>query len=350
MKKLTKKIISLIIVGAMVLSMGCLSAFAEEGEANLVKTLEIAEEGVTVPEATFNFAVAELSELDGEDDPAVSTGATGFDDAIEITAADAAAEGGAEKALAEVFEGATFPHAGFYAYSLTETDATYEPAENESLTCNTEEAEYTVIVIVANGDDGLVVDQILIRDKDGNKVDSADFNNKYEKTNTEDGPLTISKTVEGDMADKASKFKFTLTITAPEGSDLAGTAAITGKIGEETVEIAYGENEIELADGETLEVTGLVYGSTYSVVEADTDEDIQNYDQYETKVSVNGSEKEGKESGDTILDDTKDNTVAFTNTLEITPPTGIIINNLPYILLVVIAAAGVIYMQMKKRV
>ncbi|MBR3368087.1 MAG: hypothetical protein IKG66_09940, partial [Lachnospiraceae bacterium] len=79
MTRLTKKILSAVLAGAMVLTMG-VSAFAADeapAEATLKKTLEIAE-GVTVPEATFNFKLEELSALDGDEDPAVSTGATGF--------------------------------------------------------------------------------------------------------------------------------------------------------------------------------------------------------------------------------------------------------------------------------
>ena len=348
MTRLTKKILSAVLAGAMVLTMGMTAFAADEApaEATLKKTLEIAE-GVTVPEATFNFKLEELSALEGDEDPAVSTGATGFAASTTISAADAAADGGKEIALADLFKDATFPHAGVYAYKLTEEAATHTAADNETLTCNTESAEYTVIVLVKNADEGTAVDQILIRDKDGEKVGSAAFNNKYEKTNPADKPLKVSKTVAGDMGDKESKFKFKLTITAPEGSE-GGT--LTAKVGNETVTVAYGENDIELADGDELEVSGILYGSTYKVVEAATDDAIQNYAKYETKVAVNGEEKDGKDSGNVILDDTKANTAAFTNTLEITPPTGVIINNLPYILMVAIAVAGVAYMQLKKRI
>jgi len=353
MTRLTKKILSAVLAGAMVLAMG-VSAFAADdapAEATLKKTLDIAE-GVTVPGATFNFKVEELSALDGEGDPTVSTGSTGFTQNVTISAADAAAESGKEVALSTIFENATFPHAGVYAYKITEDAATYTAAENETLTINTEGAEYTVIVEVKNGTDGVEVGQILIRDKDGEKTTSAEFNNKYEKKNTDDDkPLTISKTVAGSMGDKASKFSFTLTITKPEGADDTSLTGVTGKIGDEDVTIAYGTPvTFKLKDGEELKVTGLLFGSKYQVVEAAEDATIQNYSQYETKVAVNGTNKDGKDSGETLLTDTTDNTVAFTNTLDSIIPTGVIINNLPYMLMVAIAVAGVAYMQLKKRI
>ena len=347
MKKITKKILSLIIVSALVLTMG-ISAFAEEGAApTLVKTLDIAE-GVTVPNATFNFKLEELSALSGENDPVVSTGSSGFTASKAISATDAAAAGGKSIALSDLFTNATFPHAGVYAYKLTEEAATFTPATNETLTCNTGAAEYTVIVVAGNGDEGKpVVSEILIRTKDGVKTDSAAFNNKYEKTN-DDKALTVSKTVAGAMGDKKSPFTFALTITKP--ADSAITTAPVGKIGSNSVTLAWGENPIQLKDGETLEVTGVPYGSTYQVVEADTDSTIQNYASYETKVAVNGTEKPGKDTGSTLLSDTTANTVAYTNTLNEIPVTGVIINTLPYVLIVAIAAAGFFYMQMKKRV
>ena len=346
MKKITKKILSLIIVSALVLTMG-ISAFAEEGAApTLVKTLDIAE-GVTVPNATFNFKLEELSALSGENDPVVSTGSSGFNVSTTISATDAAAAGGKSIALSELFANAEFPHAGVYAYKLTEEAATYTHEDNATLTCNTGAAEYTVIVVAGNGDEGKpVVSEILIRDKKGDKTGSAAFNNKYEKTN-DDKALTVSKTVAGAMGDKKSDFTFTLTITKP--ADSAIPTAPVGKIGSESVTLAWGENEIQLKDGETLDVTGVPYGSTYQVVEAATDSSIQNYASYETKVVVNGTEKSGKDTGSTLLSDTTANTVAFTNTLREIPITGVIINTLPYILIVAIAAAGFLYMQMKKR-
>ena len=150
------------------------------------------------------------------------------------------------------------------------------------------------------------------------------------------------------MGDKKSPFTFAVTITKP--ADSAITTAPVGKIGSNSVTLAWGENPIQLKDGETLEVTGVPYGSTYQVVEADTDSTIQNYASYETKVAVNGTEKPGKDTGSTLLSDTTANTVAYTNTLNEIPVTGVIINTLPYVLIVAIAAAGFFYMQMKKRV
>ena len=352
MKKMTKKILSLLLVSALVLAMG-ISAFAEETAGpNLVKTLDIAD-GVKVPNATFNFKLEELSALTGQDDPAVSTGSTGFTASTTITATEAAAEGGKSISLESLFANATFPHAGVYAYKLTEEAATFTPAGNETLTCNTGDAEYTVIVVVQNktAGTGMEIKEIQVRDKGGNKTPNAAFNNKYEKKNTDnEAPLTVSKTVSGAMGDKDSKFTFNLKITAPEGST-PGTGTLTAKIGTETVSVDYGNtNEIKLKDGETLTVTGILFGSKYQVVEAATDSSIQNYSSYETEVSVNGATAtRSKDSGETLLSDTTANTVAFTNTLKEIPVMGVIINTLPYVLIVAIAAAGFFYMQMKKR-
>ena len=356
MKKMTKKILSMILVSALVLTMG-IGAFAEEGaaEANLVKTLDVAD-GITVPEGMeFTFTVAEGSDLELKDDNdnavAISNGCEGYTDTITIAAADAAAENGATFDLYTLFEADEFPHAGVYAFTLTEDDSSYATEDNETLTCNPEGASYTVVVVVENADDGLAISKILIYDEGGDKVGSADFNNKYVKENTDDTALTISKTVDGAMGDKENEFTFTLTITAPEGfedevEDLTATIEGTGTADS----VGYGENTIKLAHGATLKVSGILFGSTYQVEEAGEDDSIQNYASYDTEVEVNGETIDGKDTDEVLLSDTEDNTVAFTNTLEEIPITGVIINTLPYVLIVAIAAAGFFYMQMKKRV
>jgi hypothetical protein len=354
MKKFTKKFLSMILVSALVMTMG-IGAFATEepvepteepaaSAGNLIKTFEIAE-GVTTPEIVFKFKIEATDSLTGYSDYTFSTGSTGYVTEESITAE--VARQGASVPLSQLFASAEFPNAGIYAYKLTELDTDYSTGEGESFTDNTEQAEYTVVAKVVNGDEGPVISELLVFDKDGHKVNNAEFNNKFEKENVEGKPLSISKAVTGAMGDKTATFTFDLTITAPDGGT---TGDLTAKIGEEEVTVNYGSNTINLKDGETIKISGILYGSTYSVTEAATDSTIENYSSYETTVEVNGESKDGKETGDTLLSDTSENTVAYTNSLDEIPITGVIINTLPDILIVAIAAAGFFYMQMKKRV
>ncbi|MBZ4665145.1 DUF5979 domain-containing protein [Mahella sp.] len=74
------------------------------------------------------------------------------------------------------------------------------------------------------------------------------------------GSLTISKTVTGQGADLAKKFKFTVTFTdAPDAYPYTGSSAGTLRSG----------GSILLADGESITITGLPEGAQYTVTEAD---------------------------------------------------------------------------------
>ncbi|MBZ4665146.1 SpaA isopeptide-forming pilin-related protein [Mahella sp.] len=78
------------------------------------------------------------------------------------------------------------------------------------------------------------------------------------------GDLTISKTVGGNAADTRKKFDFTLTL---DGSGASGTYSYTGN-GVPDGMIRSGDT-ISLAHGQSITITGLPTGITYTVTEKD---------------------------------------------------------------------------------
>ncbi len=81
-------------------------------------------------------------------------------------------------------------------------------------------------------------------------------------TNTKNnGNLTISKSVEGNRGDKNKKFKFTVTFNTNKTYSYTGTGVDDGTITSGDV--------IELANGQSIEITDILEGTTYTVEETD---------------------------------------------------------------------------------
>ena len=157
----------------------------------------------------------------------------------------------------DLLNGATFPHAGVYTYSVTEigfddgvTKDTWPDGIPRGL-MKYSKAEYTLTVYVDNGANGLVVDKVIaeqLQNDDGGdavtigpdeqtsypKVDPTQggpvgneeskyselaFTNAYVQTSNNADPtkptLSISNTVTGSYADKTRLFDFTVTLHDP---------------------------------------------------------------------------------------------------------------------------------------
>lgn len=233
----------------------------------------------------------------------------------------------------------TFPHAGEYVYTVTETKESAPGVEYS-------EDTYTLRVYVKNGDSGLEIRNMTAEKgtsggTEGNKVSEMKFTNTYRKN----APLEITKVTTGELADKTKDFEFTITII-PSKTEKNQTVVYTGKIGNEEVTVnANQKNTFQLHDGETLKFDSLPAGTRYVVTETGAN------DGYTPSVTVmeNGtetvkkkadSEAEGISSVNeqkTNLVGEKDNKVTFTNTYNSIPLTGIFMNNLPFVIVIGIA-------------
>jgi ribosomal protein L2 len=81
-------------------------------------------------------------------------------------------------------------------------------------------------------------------------------------TNTKNnGNLAISKSVEGNRGDKNKKFEFTVTFNTNKTYSYTGTGVDDGTITSGDV--------IELANGQSIEITGILEGTVYAVEEKD---------------------------------------------------------------------------------
>lgn len=100
---------------------------------------------------------------------------------------------------------------------------------------------------------------------DGNKVKVFTITN----TKTETGSLKVSKTVEGNGADRNKAFKFKVELKNV-GNPVSGVYPLDGTAGSKTGTIVFDENgmaSFELSDGESIVITGLPVGADYTVTE-----------------------------------------------------------------------------------
>ena len=331
MKKTTKMKMVLIGLTCLMTAGMQMNVFAEEpvptvGE--VCKHFEMAE-GIAAPEVTFYFTAEKVTAdapnatigsltYSNADTAEVKNGLSSFDKEADIT-----------------FE--TFPHAGLYEYTIRETAGT----EN-GITYDT--AAYHLNVYVVNEENGNLEVRSITAEKDGAKQDELSFTNTYRKNSS----LTISKSTEGMHADKTKDFEFTIKFerAATESDEID---VYTGIIGDETVNCKVGEETtFELHDGESLVFDCLPAGTHYVVSE------IAEEDGYTPSIKVveNGvqtlettvSEKEGISSAKTgiTLVGEGTNKVEFTNTYQDIALTGIALNNLPFIILIILAIGALL--------
>lgn len=351
-----------------------------EGSAVLTKELQIPN-GVTVPDVTFEFTVTEkgVESDDGTLDasradeckpwtpiPAISFG-TG--DTIQNSKIEKSQD------IWTIINALDFDHAGVYYYEVAEEETSYGNIIDSK-------AVYTVKVYVENTDSGPTVTGITVNKEKYDsgveldpkvKVDPTPkpthsefrFVNKYWDVKSVQVKKLVAGDTDGDYGDRTKQFDFTIEVTLP------GTTTLPYSLG---YEITRADNTVEseteafsaltqtitvsLAHNDVLEFTNLPVGSTYKVVEAyaagytpsatvvkngtsDTaDAAIANTDY---TVAIGGDAQTFVDAG------TEENSTTVTNTFKSPSVTGVIIDNLPFILMVVVAGAGITFLTISKR-
>lgn len=350
----------------------------------------------------------------GESLPVTSTDYALDSVKLMFTSEDQQTDGKIVKESQNILADANFPNAGIYKYTVSETsgEATVENESGEG-TMTYDTTTYSMFVVVKNNADGTgtVIDDVIVekdgeegegdvkvdptpttdKDQDTGNADLGDdtndaatgegnsfrFVNTYTKTTGEnpDTPinpgeedttasaLTVSKKVVGDMADLTQEFSFAITLKYPEtAKDVAKeiTAYRVDKDGivKETLDFEEGTaNSFKLSDGEYISFKELPAGTTYVVEETGT----TNYTGSIITTSNNNAAAEEKAeksanlvASQAVVGEMVDgNSAAVTNTYDdqSATPTGIIVNNLPYVALLLVAVVGcvVIFAGRKRR-
>lgn len=178
---------------------------------------------------------------------------------------------------------------------------------------------------------------------DNYKVDA--INNSYAAE-----PLTITKTVNGNMGDRTQAFEFEVVFNAPANKTVKSSISVSGDHGAVTgVDLdEYNTFTFEktatvkftLTHGQTMNFLNLPEGVTYTVKELNVPE---GYKTYINDADTPATGIEGTISNTAV-------TISYENVNgDTTIDTGVILDNAPYIALMMVVVAGAAVMIIKKR-
>lgn len=174
---------------------------------------------------------------------------------------------------------------------------------------------------------------------------------KYEP---EASSITISKTVTGLLGDTNREFQFNLCVkttldtnnvtyskTTVNGTTVAGTlSSLTNDVKNQMDDGGYTyKYPFTLKHGERVTFENLPVG-TYRVEEDEADH-------YETKYTIGSTETSGRTA--TVELKSTPQTVAFINHCGLKPDTGVLLDTLPYIVILAVVAGGVALLMLRKR-
>lgn len=371
-KKL-KRVWSFALAGIMALTLGLFStnlpAQAQDGtEGNpanvkVIKTLRIAKEGITVPTVTFQFDFTPLAfnnQANSEASvPAISsqTISYGTSDQRDVDGNGDAIDT-ITKEVDSVLSIGNYTSAGLYTYTVKEVAPTagYEEIEKGVLTYSQE--EYTLYVLVSNGSNGLYFSEVSTALTGSNvKGDNLEFTNTFTKeggNDTDTDALTIQKIMNDTNGSQTKQFAFDLTVvfpsTATDNTTYIGTKS-DGTTVNVTVGAASTSVSFTLAHNETMIFEDLPAGSYYTLTEAADTEYTPSYNVVANDVvfSATGALNTPLSTGEMLIGE-RVNTATYTNVFGGDIRTGILVNNLPYILLIAAAILGLVaFVAVKRR-
>ena len=369
-KTLSKKMLAIVVAGAMTMGLAMsTSVFATGGDT----ATKITEAYIS---KTFNTEVGKNETFSFKATPVPGNTEKVTIPDINFTES----ETGTTTKRAKV----SFPKwtdAGKYEYTVTETGATPAITDTKHQTMIMSKAEYTMDVYVSNSGSGFEISNIIVNKKKDDKGTAATgkvdisntdkngfkFTNTYvqeagtgidptdpDPTYAKDGSLNVTKAIEanGGTVDTSKMFDFTAKFTFPTGTDantLGGVKDADGHV------ISIDENgtyTFKLTANKNMKFTGVPVGTKINVTESAT----PNY---------KGSAKSvfnGQAQADVVADKyneaitventlgQKQNKVDVTNTYNYVPTTGIIMNTLPYVLMIALCGAALMaFVAFKRR-
>lgn len=150
--------------------------------------------------------------------------------------------------------------------------------------------------------------------------------------------LTVSKTVTGKLGDTNKAFTFTITKADGASANIIDANVEISEADRAKVEWK-GNGQFTLKDGASITFKNLPSGE-YKVIE-------DSYTHYETSYVVDSKTPEnGQEARVTIGTDAK--TLAFTNNCTLQPDLGVLLDTLPYIVILAVVAGGVALLMLRK--
>ncbi len=283
------------------------------------KELTINNEGTLNPAETFNFLIgAGSGERDGNTIVAPAFNPNTF----AITVGQGGTAGSADITLPN------FTKVGVYTYPVTETAGSTAGMNYDSGTY------YLVVTVINNPDFGIEEDapQFLrvLTLTDENDVKDDTFENDFDA-----GDLVIKKETTGNFTDSDDEFTVTVTLTPVAGKTLVddaidhtGSTSYYQDPATSAVTITY-----TIKKDSIVSIKNIPYDVTYTVEEAQA----LNYD-----APLYDGNEEGAIEAASI-------STTITNNRDTEIDTGINLDNIPYILMIVVVTGGLVGLTLKKR-
>lgn len=278
-----------------------------------------------------------------------------------------------------------FGHAGVYLYEVTEKVP--NPSDPEDVITRYSQAKYTVRVYVENIEDkdgnslltvkGLTI--LKVTDDNGDNVgakvdptpgsDTEYGGSEFRFVNEfwDETELEVEKRVAGNAGDRTKAFDFDISLTLPTVVAAPDDHKITYTLSGDPTNTVFeydGNNPIsvKLKHGEKIIFKNLPVGSTYNVVETIAKG-------YTPSAVVTGRGTNGVATDGTPDDDLKftvmvgdvidllvdfeqdgiENTTVVTNEYKDPSITGVLTDNFPFIVMVLVAGAGIVFLTVSKR-
>lgn len=369
-KTLSKKMLAIVVAGAMTMGLAMSTSVFAIDEGTTTKTTE------AYISKTFNTEVGKAETFSFE---AKQVG--GNTENVTIpNISFTASETGTTTKRAKV----SFPEwtdAGKYEYTVTETRAAPAITDTKHQTMIMSKAEYTMDVYVSNSGSGFEISNIIVNKKKDDKgtattgkvdISNTDkngfkFTNTYvqeagtgidptnpDPTYAKDGSLNVTKAIEanGGTVDTSKIFDFTAKFTFPTGTDAKTLGGVKDADGHVISIDKNGTYTFELTANKNMKFTGVPVGTKINVTESAT----PNY-KGSAKSVFNGQAQTDvvadKYNEAITVENTlgqKQNKVDVTNTYNYVPTTGIIMNTLPYVLMIALCGAALMaFVAFKRR-
>lgn len=373
-KTLSKKMLAIVVAGAMTMGLAMpTSVFAAEGDTATKKTEAYISKTFNTEvgkDEAFSFTATQV------------TGSTANVTIPNITFANT--DTGSKTKRAQVTFPEKWPDAGKYEYTVTETGATPEITDEQHQKMIMSKAEYTMDVYVSNSGSGLEISNIIVNKKKDDKGTAAtgkvdisntdkngfNFTNTYvqeagtgtdpknpDPTYNQFGSLNVSKKIvnaNGTAETSEDTFAFTATFAFPTGTDANTLGGIKVAKGKPVTLTEGGTYTFHLKANENMKFTDVPVGTTITVKESAT----KNY-KGSAEITINGTQLTPVSATKYNAELTavnneklgqKQNTVDVTNTYNDVPVTGIIMNTLPYVLMIALCGAALMaFVAFKRR-
>ena len=335
-----KKLLSLALALIMVLTLSVAVAAEEHTDMETVTisvTYNATNEDTTSPAEEFAFTIANTSVTEAasgvtkENMPTPTVGSV-------IYAAGEAGNAGTMTKNVTIDLPDNYTSVGIYTYTITPTSGTTAGVNYWASPIK------LVVTVIQDANNRLRVAAVHTENgyngtaEDGTKSD--DISYTYSA-----GSLAVKKLVTGNLGDRDKEFNVTVTFTAPADKEVKSVISYTDGTAQTIATSAWKEKDgskqaevtIALKHNETVTFTNIPYDVTYTVTEADYTS--EGYDEEDIVYSDDANKK---------IDSATD-TVTITNTKGTTVDTGVVLDSLPYVLLIAVAVVGVVAFTAKKR-